>query len=236
MGRACTDIVREGFTDAHAEEDYVQGRGPRNDDLDSPMCGFGFGDIDDHDMSPLSASTSASPPDEDLVWEHFPSEASSSPVCIAEAWTDSTTAPTCARTENVDTHLRDLHSEDGGNDDDSSVSSDVPVLAHASGKPAKCKSGFTGKASSRKHWTPEEEGRFLKALERFGPKEVETDPNTGRVSVRLGPGVSELISMVVGTRSVTQVRSHVQKHFIRMEREAARGKAVVGHGTGPRTG
>jgi hypothetical protein len=77
-------------------------------------------------------------------------------------------------------------------------------------------------AISRKHWTPEEEERFLKALHRFGPKEIESDPTTGRVSVRLGPGVAEMISMVVSTRSVAQVRSHVQKHYIRKEREASR--------------
>jgi|EP00802_Teleaulax_amphioxeia_P024679 hypothetical protein len=75
---------------------------------------------------------------------------------------------------------------------------------------------------SRKHWTPEEEALFLKALDKFGPKEIETDPTTGRVSVRLGPGVADLISMVVSSRSVAQVRSHVQKHYIRKEREAAR--------------
>lgn len=77
-------------------------------------------------------------------------------------------------------------------------------------------------AASRRHWTPEEEERFLTALDRFGPKEAESSTGYGRVSVRLGPGVAEMISIVVGTRSVAQVRSHVQKHYIRKEREAAR--------------
>jgi hypothetical protein len=75
--------------------------------------------------------------------------------------------------------------------------------------------------ASRKHWTPKEEAQFLKALDRF-PKEVGTDPATGRVSVRLGPGVAEMISIVMGTRSCAQVRSHVQKHYIRQQREASR--------------
>ena len=193
--------------------------------------GFGLGffddssSVDDHDLSPLSATTSASGFDEDFAWVHFPTETSSNPLYIT-AWTGSTTAPTCARTEN----LRPLHTENNGNEDDSSDSSETQVLAQASGKRAR------GKAASRKRWTPEEEGRFLKALERFGPKEVETDPSSGRISVRLGPGVSELISMVVGTRSVTQTRSHVQKHFIRKMREAARDKAAVGHDSDARTG
>jgi len=45
---------------------------------------------------------------------------------------------------------------------------------------------LSGKAVVRKPWTPAEEERFHKALARFGPKDVETDPVTGRVSVRLG--------------------------------------------------
>jgi hypothetical protein len=77
-------------------------------------------------------------------------------------------------------------------------------------------------AVSRRHWTAVEEECFLQALHRFGPKEVDFDPITGRISVRLGPGVAEMISMAVGTRTVTQIRSHVQKHYIRLEREASR--------------
>ena len=47
-------------------------------------------------------------------------------------------------------------------------------------KPSRCKS------SARKPWTREEEDLFLQGLDRFGPIDVETDPVTGRVSVRLG--------------------------------------------------
>ena len=61
---------------------------------------------------------------------------------------------------------------------------------------------------------------FLHALGRFGPKDLETNPVTGRVSVHLDPGVAEMISMLVGSRSAAQVRSHVQKHYIRLQREA----------------
>lgn len=75
---------------------------------------------------------------------------------------------------------------------------------------------------TRKPWATDEEERFLKALKHFGPEEIEKHPVTGRVSVRLGPGVAEMISMVVRSRSVAQVRSHVQKHYIRLEREASR--------------
>ena len=65
------------------------------------------------------------------------------------------------------------------------------------------------------------------ALGRFAPRSTvstvrtEWEKNQGG-QVRLGPGVAEMISMVVGTRSVVQVRSHAQKHFIRLEREALR--------------
>jgi hypothetical protein len=80
----------------------------------------------------------------------------------------------------------------------------------------------------RKHWTPEEEALFLKALAAFA-KEIEMTSNlaTGRVSVHLDPGVAEMISMIVQTRSIAQVRSHVQKHYVRKAREAARAAAAT---------
>ena len=80
----------------------------------------------------------------------------------------------------------------------------------------------------RKQWTPEEEALFLKALAAFAVEiETKSDPATGRVSVRLGQGVSEMISMIVSSRSVSQVRSHTQKHYIRKAREAARVSAAA---------
>ena len=47
-------------------------------------------------------------------------------------------------------------------------------------------SSSRGKPTTRKPWSPAEEAVFHKALDRFGPFDVETDPITGRVSVRLG--------------------------------------------------
>jgi hypothetical protein len=73
----------------------------------------------------------------------------------------------------------------------------------------------------RRQWSPEEEDKFVKALTRLGPagnREPTIDPLTGRVTVHLGPGVAEMISMVLGTRSPVQVRSHAQKHYIRLAR------------------
>ena len=79
-----------------------------------------------------------------------------------------------------------------------------------------------GHRVTRKPWATDEEERFRRALKHFGPQEIEKHPVTGRLSVRLGPGVAEMISMVVRSRSVAQVRSHVQKYYIRLEREASR--------------
>mmetsp|Transcript_1012 Transcript_1012/g.2248 ORF Transcript_1012/g.2248 Transcript_1012/m.2248 type:complete len:359 (-) Transcript_1012:84-1160(-) len=52
-------------------------------------------------------------------------------------------------------------------------------------------------------WTPEEHQKFLEGLAKFGSNDS------------LGPGGAELISLYMGTRSVLQVRSHAQKHFLR---------------------
>lgn len=73
----------------------------------------------------------------------------------------------------------------------------------------------------RRRWSADEEGRFLRALKLF-EKETLVNHFEGRISVQLGPRVAEMISIMVKTRSKEQVRSHVQKHFIRMWREAAR--------------
>ena len=73
----------------------------------------------------------------------------------------------------------------------------------------------------RRRWSPDEEERFLKALKHFG-KDINIHAVDGRVSVQLGPTVAEVMSIMVKTRSASQVRSHVQKHFIRLEREASR--------------
>jgi hypothetical protein len=68
-------------------------------------------------------------------------------------------------------------------------------------------------------WSRPEHQRFLEALEKHhrtsGAKPVEAG---GRVPVGLGHGVAELIAAHVGTRTVSQVRSHAQKHFLKMSR------------------
>jgi len=56
------------------------------------------------------------------------------------------------------------------------------------------------KAQSR-YWTPEEHARFLEALEKFGPKEVRA------------------ISQYVGSRTTTQVRTHAQKFYLKLQKE-----------------
>ena len=72
------------------------------------------------------------------------------------------------------------------------------------------------KAQSR-YWTPEEHARFLEALEKFGPKEVRA------------------ISQYVGSRTTTQVRTHAQKFYLKLQKEeklaaerAAKAKAAGG--------
>jgi SHAQKYF class myb-like DNA-binding protein len=56
--------------------------------------------------------------------------------------------------------------------------------------------------SQPRYWTPEEHQRFLKALEIYGSRNVRA------------------ISEYVGTRNATQVRTHAQKYFLRLSREA----------------
>lgn len=55
-----------------------------------------------------------------------------------------------------------------------------------------------------RYWTPEEHKLFLEALNKYGHKDLKS------------------ISAWVGTRNMTQVRTHSQKYFMRLMREAKR--------------
>lgn len=61
--------------------------------------------------------------------------------------------------------------------------------------------GKEKKKPQSRYWTPEEHQRFLEALQKYGHKDVKS------------------ISMHVATRNATQVRTHAQKYFLRLERE-----------------
>ncbi|GAM27557.1 hypothetical protein SAMD00019534_107330 [Acytostelium subglobosum LB1] len=60
------------------------------------------------------------------------------------------------------------------------------------------------KKKQSRYWTPEEHHRFLEALSKFGHRDVKS------------------IANFVGTRNATQVRTHAQKYFLRIDRERQR--------------
>ena len=83
--------------------------------------------------------------------------------------------------------------------------------------PSTISGGVTKKSKSKKeratkakipgqsrYWTPEEHKLFLEALTKYGHKDLRN------------------ISNFVGTRNMTQVRTHSQKYFMRLMREAKR--------------
>jgi len=79
--------------------------------------------------------------------------------------------------------------------------------------------------SKRRPWTADEHERFLDSLKRFGSRD-RADVG-GRVTVGLGAGVAEVIAVVVGTRTVSQVRSHAQKYFLQLSRAASAASAAL---------
>lgn len=60
-----------------------------------------------------------------------------------------------------------------------------------------------------RYWTPEEHKLFLEALRKFGHKDLRN------------------ISAYVGTRNMTQCRTHSQKYFMRLMREAKRQNPAI---------
>lgn len=60
-----------------------------------------------------------------------------------------------------------------------------------------------------RYWTPDEHKLFLEALNKYGHKDLRS------------------IAAFVGTRNMTQVRTHSQKYFMRLMREAKRQNPVT---------
>ncbi|EKX46216.1 hypothetical protein GUITHDRAFT_107834 [Guillardia theta CCMP2712] len=80
-------------------------------------------------------------------------------------------------------------------------------------KKVKAKRSYKPK-TSRTQWTKEEHASFVAAVEAHCPMETRSGAN-GKVFVGLGAGVAELIATAVPTRTVSQIRSHAQKYFLR---------------------
>ncbi|GJQ14246.1 hypothetical protein GpartN1_g6037.t1 [Galdieria partita] len=62
--------------------------------------------------------------------------------------------------------------------------------------------------SQSRYWTADEHKRFLEGLARFGHKDMKA------------------IARFVGTRNATQVRTHAQKYYLKLAREAAKRQAI----------
>eukprot|EP00164_Ancoracysta_twista_P007737 GFYU01011036.1.p1 GENE.GFYU01011036.1~~GFYU01011036.1.p1 ORF type:complete len:653 (+),score=131.89 GFYU01011036.1:374-2332(+) len=71
---------------------------------------------------------------------------------------------------------------------------------------AKATSNGTDGKSQPRYWTTAEHNRFLEGLDKFGTKDVKA------------------IALHVGTRSATQVRTHAQKYWLRLSRDAKRSR------------
>lgn len=78
--------------------------------------------------------------------------------------------------------------------------------------------GCGKRIAKRRPWSAEEHERFVESLQRFG--QTNKLAAGGKIQVGLGPGVAEIIAVVVGTRTVSQVRSHAQKYFLGLSKAA----------------
>jgi hypothetical protein len=76
------------------------------------------------------------------------------------------------------------------------------------------------KQDKAKKWTKAEHTRFLAALDFCGCDNLSGTGPDGKLCVALGPGTAQRVAIIVGSRSVSQVRSHAQKHFRRIWRQA----------------
>jgi len=91
---------------------------------------------------------------------------------------------------------------------------------HANSVPTRRrKRGGTNKnAAPSRPWTKDEHAKFLAGLKACNVDMHKAVGRNGNLSVGLGQGVAQMITIMVGSRSAAQVRSHAQKHFQRLRR------------------
>jgi len=89
------------------------------------------------------------------------------------------------------------------------------LVIQLSNKEQKTKSESNYKPPQSRYWTAEEHERFIEAVKRYGSKDVKA------------------IAQYVGTRNPTQVRTHAQKYYLRLERERKRREDPENAGNSP---
>jgi hypothetical protein len=71
-----------------------------------------------------------------------------------------------------------------------------------------------------RRWTREEHAAFLRGLEVFHCHNSNGIGSHGHVHVGLGRCIAKNIADMIGTKNATQVRSHAQKYFERLAKQA----------------